>query len=84
MTEENILDALVIGAGHWGLAVSQCLATAGIGHVMLERGRIGESWRSQRWDGFHMNSNNRQTAMPGHPYTGDDPRGFTFGVSCHA
>lgn len=74
--EDGTLDAVVVGAGQCGLGVSRCLAGAGIGHVVLERGRIGESWLSQRWDGFHMNTNNRQSAMPGQPYDGPDPRGF--------
>ena len=50
------LDAVVVGAGFAGLTVSRALAVAGAEHVVLERGRIGESWRSQRWDSFRLNS----------------------------
>ncbi len=46
------MDAIVIGAGHAGLAVSQQLGQLELDHLVLERGRIGESWRSQRWASF--------------------------------
>jgi putative flavoprotein involved in K+ transport len=48
--------AIVIGAGQAGLAASYHLTHAGIDHVVLERGRIGETWRSQRWDTFVLNT----------------------------
>ena len=48
--------AIVIGAGQAGLAASYHLTQAGIDHVVLERGRIGETWRSQRWDTFVLNT----------------------------
>jgi putative flavoprotein involved in K+ transport len=44
--------------------------------VIVERGEIGESWRSQRWDSFAVNTPNRINALPGSPYEGDDPDGF--------
>jgi thioredoxin reductase len=50
------LGAIVIGAGQAGLAVSYHLSRAGIEHVVLERGRVGETWRSQRWDTFVLNT----------------------------
>lgn len=50
------LGAIVIGAGQAGLAASYHLSRAGIEHVVLERGRIGETWRSQRWDTFVLNT----------------------------
>ena len=50
------IDTVVIGAGQAGLGVSHELAARGVDHVVLERGRIGESWRSQRWDSFMLNS----------------------------
>jgi putative flavoprotein involved in K+ transport len=71
-----MLDAVVIGAGHAGLAVSQRLAAAGLDHVVLERGAVGESWRAQRWDSFHLNTPNRMNALPGTPYAGDAPDAF--------
>ena len=41
------IDTVVVGAGHAGLAVSRLLAAAGHEHVILERGRVGERWRSR-------------------------------------
>ena len=54
----------VVGAGPAGLAVSAALAGFGHDHVVLERGRIAESWRSQRWDGFHLNTPNWMNRAP--------------------
>ena len=70
------IDALVVGAGQAGLGVSYYLARVGVGHRVFERGRIGESWRTQRWDVFRMNTVNAQTVMPGCRYGGPDPEGF--------
>ena len=71
-----MLDAVVIGAGHAGLAASQRLAAAGFDHVVLERGEVGQSWRSQRWDSFTLNTPKAMNRLPGSPYDGDDPEGF--------
>jgi putative flavoprotein involved in K+ transport len=71
-----VLDAIVIGAGHAGLATSYYFAQHGRSHVVLEKARVGESWRSQRWDSFTMNTPNALTVLPGRPYDGDDPEGF--------
>lgn len=69
------LDAVVIGAGHAGLAVSRRLADAGIEHVVLERGEIGETWRAQRWDSFRLNTPSSMDRLPGGP-AATDPDGF--------
>jgi putative flavoprotein involved in K+ transport len=50
------IDSLVIGAGQAGLGVSGELVRRGVEHLVLEQGRIGETWRSQRWDAFALNS----------------------------
>jgi putative flavoprotein involved in K+ transport len=71
----DILDALVIGAGWAGLGASHALTQAGLRHRILERARIGETWRTQRWDSFRMNTPNVQTVMPGDRYNGPDPEG---------
>ncbi|MDH4986308.1 NAD(P)/FAD-dependent oxidoreductase [Aminobacter anthyllidis] len=71
----DILDAVVIGAGWAGLGVSHALAQRGLRHRVLERGRIGETWRTQRWDSFRVNTPNSQTVMPGDTYVGPDPDG---------
>jgi putative flavoprotein involved in K+ transport len=75
MGSSDVLDAVVIGAGWAGLGVSQALASRGIRHRVLERARICETWRTQRWDSFHINTPNSQTLMPGDTYGGPDPDG---------
>lgn len=71
-----MLDLAIIGAGHAGLAASQRAVAAGLDHVVLERGLVGESWRSQRWDSFTLNTPNRMTGLPGSPYDGPEPDAF--------
>ena len=69
-------DTIVIGGGQAGLAVSRCLRDAGRDHIVIERGRAGESWRSQRWDSLRLLTPNWMTNLPGWSYDGDDPDGF--------
>ncbi|RAZ86984.1 pyridine nucleotide-disulfide oxidoreductase [Mesorhizobium hawassense] len=69
-------DVVIIGAGQAGLALSHCLGQAGIDHVVLERGRIGERWRSQSWRSLRLLTPNWLNALPGSPYKGGDPDGF--------
>jgi putative flavoprotein involved in K+ transport len=69
-------DVIVIGAGWAGLSVSYELAHAQINHVIFERGRAGETWRTQRWESFHMNTPNVLTVLPGDRYEGVEPEGF--------
>jgi putative flavoprotein involved in K+ transport len=76
VTDSAILDAVVVGAGPAGLSVSHALLQCAVRHQVVERGRIGETWRSQRWDSFRMNTPNAQTVMPGQRYDGTDPEGF--------
>ena len=68
-------EAVVIGGGQAGLAVSRELLRAGVEHVVLERGRIGQAWRD-RWDTFCLVSPNWSVQLPDRPYEGDDPDGF--------
>jgi putative flavoprotein involved in K+ transport len=68
-------EAVVIGAGQSGLVVSRCLQRRGVDHVVLERGAVGESWRSQRWDSFALNTLGWMNGLPdGEPL--GDPEGF--------
>jgi putative flavoprotein involved in K+ transport len=69
------IDTVVVGAGHAGLAVSRLLAAAGHEHVILERGRVGERWRSERWDSLHLVTPSWMTRLPGYRYQGADPDG---------
>ena len=69
-------DVVIIGAGQAGLALSHCLGQAGIGHAVLERGRIGERWHSQSWRSLRLLTPNWLNALPGSPYKGGDPDGL--------
>lgn len=70
------VDVVVIGAGHAGLAISYFLNRQGIDHVVLERGDIAHSWRTQRWDSLRLLTPNWQSQLPGYRYNGSDPHGF--------
>ncbi len=70
------VDAVVIGAGHSGLAMSRCLTERSIEHVVLERGEVANSWRHERWDSLQLLTPNWQSRLPGHAYQGPDPDGF--------
>jgi len=69
-------DVLVIGAGHAGLAMSRRLAERSIDHVVLERGEVANSWKTERWDSLRLLTPNWQSRLPGYQYQGDDPEGF--------
>lgn len=69
-------DTVIIGAGQAGLAASYFLKRRGVAHVVLERGRIAETWRSQRWDSFALNTPNWLNSLPGATYDGPSPDGF--------
>jgi putative flavoprotein involved in K+ transport len=56
MARQPVLDCAVVGAGPAGLAMSAALALRGVDHVVLEKGRPGETWRSQRWESFRLNT----------------------------
>jgi putative flavoprotein involved in K+ transport len=69
-------DTLIIGAGQAGLAMSRCLSDRGVDHVVLERGRVAERWRSERWDSLRLLTPNWMSRLPGWSYDGPDPDGF--------
>ena len=69
-------SALVVGAGHAGLAVSHYLAACSIDHQVVERGEVGHSWRTERWDSLRLLTPNWQARVPGLAYDGEDPDGF--------
>ena len=69
-------DVVIVGGGQAGLAMSRCLVDAGIDHIVLERGRIAERWRTERWDSLRLLTPNWQTRLPGFNYAGPDPDGF--------
>jgi putative flavoprotein involved in K+ transport len=67
---------VIIGAGHAGLAMSRCLTDRGVAHVVLDRGHVGERWRTARWAGFRLLTPNWLSRLPGWAYRGPDPDGF--------
>jgi putative flavoprotein involved in K+ transport len=69
-------SVVIVGAGPGGLAMSHHLTGAGIDHVLLERGEVAHSWRTERWDSLRLLTPNWMTALPGAPYEGDDPDGY--------
>ncbi|HXV76810.1 MAG TPA: NAD(P)-binding domain-containing protein [Candidatus Polarisedimenticolaceae bacterium] len=69
-------ETVIIGAGQAGLAMSRCLVERGVPHVVLERGRIAERWRSERWDSARLLTPNWQSRLPYCHYRGSDPDGY--------
>ena len=61
----TVYDVIIVGAGYSGLSASYYLKKHGLSHIIFERGKIAESWRSQRWDSFRMNSTNKLNLLPG-------------------
>ena len=59
------IDTLVVGAGQAGIAMSEHLGRAGIPHLVLERSRIAERWRSERWDSLVANGPAWHDRFPG-------------------
>ena len=76
MNSVRSATTVVIGAGHAGLAMSRCLTDRSIDHVVLERGEVANSWRTERWDSLRLLTPNWQSRLPGFGYQGDDPDGF--------
>jgi len=70
-------DTVIIGAGQAGLAASRFLTDRRHDHVVLERGRIGQRWRNDSWDSLHLLTPNWMNALPGWPYAGPVPDGFS-------
>ncbi|MBV9565173.1 MAG: NAD(P)-binding domain-containing protein [Bradyrhizobium sp.] len=70
------IETIVIGGGQAGLAMSYHLARVGQQHVVLERGRVAERWRSERWESLAFQFTNSLLCLPGHAYSGDAPDGF--------
>jgi putative flavoprotein involved in K+ transport len=68
--------AVVVGAGHCGLAMSRHLTSRSIDHVVLERGEVAHSWRTQRWDSLRLLTPNWMTRLPGWAYRGGEPDGY--------
>ena len=73
----TILDVIVVGAGQAGLSASYNLTKLGLNHLVFERGKIAESWRSQRWDSFVVNSPKNLNVLPGDYHIATSQERFT-------
>ena len=77
MTAEKIeIDTLVVGAGQAGVAMSEHLSRLGVPHLVLERNRIAEAWRTGRWDSLVANGPAWHDRFPGLTFDGLDPDAF--------
>ena len=75
MSDEYI-DTLIVGGGQAGLAMSEHLGARGISHLVLERHRIAERWRSERWDSLVANGPAWHDRFPGMEFPATDPDAF--------
>ena len=70
------IETLIVGGGQAGLAMSHYLGQLGLEHVILERRRVAERWRSERWDSLCFQAPNWNMRLPGFAHHGVDPDGF--------
>jgi putative flavoprotein involved in K+ transport len=71
------IETLIIGGGQAGLTMSHRLSQRGRSHLVLERRRIAERWRTERWDGLRFQFPNWSVRLPDFPFRHDEPDGFT-------
>lgn len=71
------VETLIIGGGQAGLTMSHRLRQRGRPHLVLERHRIAERWRSERWDGLRFQFPNWSVRLPDFPFPHSDPDGFS-------
>ncbi|MBA1200793.1 NAD(P)-binding domain-containing protein [Pseudomonas capeferrum] len=74
--QKTEIDTLVVGAGQAGIAISEHLSTLGIPHLVLERSRIAEAWRTGRWDSLVANGPAWHDRFPGLEFDGLAPDAF--------
>ncbi len=75
MAQESF-EVVVVGGGQAGVAMSEHLTNAGVPHVVLERDRIAERWRTERWDSLVANGPAWHDRFPSLEFTGFDPDSF--------
>ncbi len=75
MTTEKV-ETLVVGGGQAGVAMSEHLSNCGVPHLVLERDRIAERWRSGRWDSLVANGPAWHDRFPGMEFSDTDPDAF--------
>jgi putative flavoprotein involved in K+ transport len=71
------IETLIVGGGQAGLTASHMLSRRGRPHIVLERARIAERWRTERWDGLRFQFPNWSVQLPDFPFRHADPDGFT-------
>lgn len=76
MSIQQETEVLVVGGGQAGVAMSEHLTRAGVPHLVLERGRIAERWRTGRWDSLVMNGPAWHDRFPGMEHLDADPDSF--------
>ncbi len=69
-------DTVIVGGGQAGLAMSEHLSRNGVDHIVLERHRIAERWRSERWDSLVANGPAWHDRFPGMTFKDTDPEAF--------
>jgi putative flavoprotein involved in K+ transport len=74
--DKTVIDTLVVGAGQAGVAVSEHLSKHGVPHLVLERNRIAEAWRTGRWDSLVANGPAWHDRFPGLEFANLDPDAF--------
>jgi putative flavoprotein involved in K+ transport len=70
------VETLIVGGGQAGLTMSHMLSQRGRPHLVLERGRIAERWRTERWDGLRFQFPNWSVRLPDFPFRHVDPNAF--------
>ncbi|MEM8975129.1 MAG: NAD(P)-binding domain-containing protein [Pseudomonadota bacterium] len=70
---------VIVGAGHAGLSMSRALTERNIDHIVLDRGRPGNAWITERWDSLQMLTPNWANKLPGTSWAKSDPHGFMSG-----
>jgi putative flavoprotein involved in K+ transport len=76
LNHTDTVDTLVVGAGQAGVAMSEHLSRLGISHLVLERDRIAERWRTGRWDSLVANGPAWHDRFPGMEFDDLDPDAF--------
>jgi putative flavoprotein involved in K+ transport len=69
-------DVIVIGAGQAGLSMGYYLEKLGLTFIIFEKGKIGDTWRNQRWDSFKLNTPNKVNSLSGKEKAFSDEEGF--------
>ncbi|MBS1103225.1 NAD(P)-binding domain-containing protein [Gluconobacter sp. Dm-62] len=75
MTTETV-DTLIIGAGQAGVAMSEHLGKRGVPHLVVERGKIAQRWRAERWDSLVANGPAWHDRFPNRTFDETAPDGF--------